>query len=107
MKIGKVLMTGVLTVVLTSASFAAVPTSNMVSNAVVKADQDNQQEEIKVSELPDKVQEALKGEAYKGWDPQKAFVVNKGDKKVYKVKASKGEEKVTLLFNENGEPVKK
>lgn len=77
------------------------------TTAMVMVEKDAKPLEIKVSELPEAVQEALKSDAYEGWKAEKAFVIQKKDKKVYKVEVTKGEEKTTLLFNEDGEAIEK
>lgn len=100
MKLNKIILTGLLATTLVGTSFAANTIEN--SNLVVFVNEDKTPKEIKVSELPEAVIEALKNETYAGWEAKKAWIVKKDDKKLYKVEVHNGEEKTTLLFDDKG-----
>ena len=108
MRLSTIILTGVLATAFTSAPFAqsavtetaAVPVEQTQELAL--ADIESADKEIKVSELPEAVQAALKSDAYEGWEAQRAWIVEKDEKVLYQVEVLKGEETATLLFDEKG-----
>lgn len=59
-------------------------------------------DEIAVTDLPQSVQTSLRGEAYRDWNPTKAWKVQKDDGVVYKVEVTNGDETQKLKFDESG-----
>jgi len=103
MKLTKIILTGVLATALTGISFATNTVKD--STLIVLANEEKAPKEIKVSELPEAVLEALKGESYSGWEAQKAWIVLKEDEEVYQVEVQKGAERTVLFFDEEGSAI--
>ena len=112
MKLGKIILTGVIATALTSGAFAqeaavetTVAVTEIAPNAISDEANDNGTE-IKLSELPVGVQNALKSDKYKAWISKRAWVVTRDDNKFYRVEVEnpKGES-TTLLFDGTGKVV--
>jgi len=58
--------------------------------------------EVSVTDLPANVQSSLNGEAYRDWNPTKAWKIQKDDGVVYKVEVTDGTDTQTLKFDEAG-----
>lgn len=108
MKLGNIILTGVLAVALAPVAFGQNGSNETAAVAVEEtqtiavAEVESADKEIKVSELPEAVQNALKSDAYKGWEPQRAWIVEKDAKTLFQVEVLKVEETAILLFDENG-----
>lgn len=108
MKLGKFLMTGVIAIALAPVTFGqtAINESAAVqveeAKIIAAADVVDADKEIKVSELPEAVKNALTSDAYKGWEAKKAWIIEKDAKTLYQVEVVKGDETATLLFDKNG-----
>lgn len=101
MKLSKLILTGVFATTLMGASFAANTVESRTSITVVKDEQ--APKEIKVSELPQAVQESLKAA---NCEADKAYLMESNGEIVYQVEAKKEGKKITLMYDENGEEVK-
>ena len=112
MKLSTIILTGVLATAFTSASFAQ--SEETVSETIVVAAEETQElamadeesaaaKEIKISELPQAVQQSLNTDMYEGWDAKRAWIVKKDSKHLYKVEVENKEDQTqNLLFDENG-----
>lgn len=108
MKLSKIILTGVIATALTSGAFAqtetvAVAVEQTAIDATAAKDDGT---EIKLSELPVGVQNALKSDKYKAWISKRAWIVTRDDNKFYRVEVEnpKGES-TTLLFDGTGKIV--
>ena len=122
MKLSKIILTGVIATAFTSGAFAqaepvaiqaeAIQVEEAQVAEVMTADpsseamaieEANEAKEIKISELPQAVQQSLKTDLYKGWKATRAWLVKKDKKNLYKVEVANAEDKTqNLLFDENG-----
>lgn len=75
---------------------------NLISVADQDTRKDKDKEEVSVTDLPSTVQNALNGDAYREWNPTKAWKVEKDDETVYKVEVTNGTETQMLKFDEDG-----
>lgn len=114
MKISKIILTGVIATAFTSGAFAQAETVAIQAEATEIAiadtaslalvnEETKEAKEIKISELPQAVQQSLKTDLYKGWKATRAWIVQKDKKNLYKVEVANEEDKTqNLLFDENG-----
>ena len=116
MKISKIILTGVIATALTSGAFAQAETVAIQTEATEIAvadttslalanEESSEAKEIKISELPQAVQQSLKTDLYKDWNFRRAWIVEKDKNNLYKVEAVNEEDKnivQNLLFDENG-----
>ena len=102
MKLSKIILTGVLATALSGVTFAANTAEDTTALASLYEYEENVPQEIKISELPQAVQDALQTEPYEGWEAERAWVIQKEEKIVYQIEVVNEEETTTLLFDENG-----
>ncbi len=110
MKLNKIILAGVIATAFASASFAQSGAVNEQPVAIpveekaidVETSKDNGTE-IKLSELPTPVQEALKSDPYKDWISKRAWIVTRDGNKFYRVEVENPKnESTTILFDANG-----
>jgi hypothetical protein len=113
MRLSTIILTGVIATAFTSASFAQNAVTETVaieavaveeSTEIAMADEESAAaKEIKISELPQAVQQSLNTDVYEGWDAKRAWIVKKDSKHLYKVEVENNEDETqNLLFDENG-----
>ena len=100
MKLSKIILTGILATALSSVTLAGNTLED--STAIASVYERNTPQEIKLSELPQAVQETLKTIPYEGWKAERAWVIEKEDKTLYQIEVVNKEESTTLIFDEEG-----
>jgi len=79
-------------------TYAQLTVSHVENTAVVN----DSEREIAMKDAPMLVQNAIKSDAYAGWEAKKVMHIMKDGKEYYKVKFKKGEEKMYQKFNKDG-----
>lgn len=98
MKISKIILSGIFATAMlgTTSAFAS---NNLETIKIVLDDEAVKPTAMKIEELPEAIQQAIKVNAYHA---ERAYFLYKGDEKVYQVDVSKEGEKSTLYFHEDG-----
>jgi hypothetical protein len=95
------------TVILASATAFTTNAQTQTANTTPMSASDKANETaVSADALPDAVKATLASEAYAKSKVTNAAVVKQGDKEVYKVELADGDNKQTVLFDKNGQPVK-
>ena len=100
MNFSKIILSGIVATTMMGTSFAANHIEDSITIAVVN--DDLTPKEIKLSELPQAVQEALKANKIVA---ERAFLLYKDEQAIYEIEAKKDGEKIILRYDASGKEI--
>jgi hypothetical protein len=88
-------------------SVAAVQANPVLkASTITQVQQDQNKAEVKPDSLPEPVKTTLQGEAFVGWEIDKAYLVTKADDTQYfEINLKKGEETASVNLDKEGKKV--